>query len=67
MTQISYLWTPPPVYSLPVRGKAERPGRQSPLVRRPQISREDRPRFMQMIKRIVDENNAFSRAAKEAG
>ena len=24
MSQISYLWNPPPVYSLPVRGKAER-------------------------------------------
>ena len=24
MTQATYLWTPPPVYSLPVRGKAER-------------------------------------------
>ena len=24
MTQTTYLWTPPPVYSLPVRGKAER-------------------------------------------
>jgi len=24
MTTINYLWTPPPVYSLPVRGKAER-------------------------------------------
>jgi fumarylpyruvate hydrolase len=24
MTQPTYLWTPPPVYSLPVRGKAER-------------------------------------------
>jgi fumarylpyruvate hydrolase len=24
MTTIAYLWTPPPVYSLPVRGKAER-------------------------------------------
>ena len=24
MTQVTYLWAPPPVYSLPVRGKAER-------------------------------------------
>ncbi len=24
MTQAMYLWTPPPVYSLPVRGKKER-------------------------------------------
>lgn len=24
MTQVTYLWTPPPVYSLPVRGKTER-------------------------------------------
>jgi DNA-binding MarR family transcriptional regulator len=31
------------------------------------LSKEDRPKFMQMIKRIVDENNEFSRAAKETG
>jgi DNA-binding MarR family transcriptional regulator len=31
------------------------------------LAKADRPRFMQMIKRIVDENNEFSRAAKKAG
>ena len=31
------------------------------------LPKADRVRFMQMIKRIVDQNNAFSRAAKEAG
>lgn len=31
------------------------------------LTKADRSKFMQMIKRIVDENNEFSRAAKEAG
>ena len=31
------------------------------------LPKEDRPRFMQMIQRIVEQNNAFSRAAKDAG
>jgi DNA-binding MarR family transcriptional regulator len=31
------------------------------------LAQADRPRFMRMIRRIVDGNNAFSRAAKEAG
>ncbi len=29
------------------------------------LAKADRPKFMQMIRRIVDGNNAFSRAAKE--
>jgi DNA-binding MarR family transcriptional regulator len=31
------------------------------------LPKADRPKFMQMIKRIVDGNNAFSRAAKDSG
>lgn len=31
------------------------------------LPKADRSKFMQMIKRIVDENNASSRAAREAG
>jgi DNA-binding MarR family transcriptional regulator len=31
------------------------------------LTKADRSKFMQMIRRIVDENNEFSRAAKEAG
>ncbi len=31
------------------------------------LPRADRPKFMAMVKRIVEENNAWSRAAKDAG
>jgi len=31
------------------------------------LAKADRPKFMAMVKRIVEENNAWSRAAKETG
>ena len=31
------------------------------------LPKADRPKFMAMVKRIVEENNAWSRAAKDAG